>query len=224
MNMKQAKHFGVVTKGNSKIHGSTFSTDPLACNVGQKLRNIAGSTCQKCYAIKLGKVYKSAQKSWEDNLYKWVDALETDPVGWIEAVSFQINRLSENKMKKGQAGAGLHRWFAAGDIPSVDALRSIVEVCKRTPNVRHWLPTREKGIVNQYLSVNPDVFPENLTVRVSAAMIDGLPPESIDCTSTVHKDKPAVGMVCPAYSNGGSFGPCTACWDKSVKNVSYKVH
>ena len=224
MKIVHAKKFGVVTKGNAKIHGSTFSTNPLACNVGQNLRNIAGSTCQKCYAIRLGHVYKTAQQSWEDNLSLWLDALKTNPIGWIEAIAFQINRLSENKQRKGQDGAGLHRWFAAGDIPSMDALRSIVEVCKRTPHIRHWLPTRENGIVKQYLAVNPDGFPENLIVRVSAAMIDGNPPESSDYTGTVHKDKPAIGVECPSTTNGGRCGSCTACWDKSVVNVSYKLH
>ena len=57
LTIKAAKAFGVVTKGNSKIHGSTFSTDPKRCNVGQKLVNVKGSTCESCYALKLAKVY-----------------------------------------------------------------------------------------------------------------------------------------------------------------------
>jgi len=222
--LKHAKSFGVVTKGNSKIHGSTFSTSPFACNVGSKLVNVKGSTCEKCYAIKLAKVYPSAKDSWENNLSLWLKALDTDPMAWVGSISFQIMNESKRKAKRGLKGANLHRWFAAGDLPNLDALRAIVLVAKATPNVKHWLPTREQGIVSKYLATNPEGFPENLTVRVSAAMVDGEPLDKFPCTSTVHKEQDAKGFECPAYKNGGSCGDCTACWSSKVKNVSYKIH
>ena len=225
MTIKAAKQFGVVTKGNSKIHGSTFSTDPTACKVGSKLVKVEGSTCSGCYALKLAKVYPSALQSWKNNLQLWLEALESDPMAWIDSMVVQIRKHSANKTKTGAKGAGYHRWFSAGDLPSVDALRSIVEVAKRTPEIRHWLPTREKAIVSQYLATNLEGFPENLTVRLSSAMVDGAPLKvAAVSTSTVHNAQGAIGYACPAYTQGGSCGDCTACWSKDVANVSYKKH
>ena len=222
--LKYAKTFGVVTKGNSKIHGSTFSVDPRKCKVGAKLVNVKGSTCEKCYALKLGKVYPSAQRSWENNLELWLNSLEVNPMEWVKSMTFQIRNEAKKKAKKGENGAGYHRWMTAGDIPNLDALRSIVLVALATPEIKHWLPTRENAIVAKYLATNLEGFPENLTVRVSSAMVDGAPLDKFSCTSTVHKEKDAVGFECPAYKNGGSCGSCTSCWNPSVKNVSYKLH
>jgi hypothetical protein len=225
MTIKQAKTMGVVTKGNSKVHGSTFSVNPRVCNVGSKLVNVEGSTCSGCYALKLAKVYPSALASWENNLDLWLNALETDPMAWIESMVTQINKLSENKAKKGEKGAGYHRWFAAGDLPNMDALRAIVEVAKRTPHIKHWLPTREKALVSRFLSTSLEGFPENLNVRLSAAMVDSKPIAIKGVvTSTVHNKESAVGFACPAYEQDGSCGDCTACWSKKVANVSYKKH
>lgn len=223
--IKQAKTLGVVTKGNSKVHGSTFSVNPRSCNVGGKLVNVKGSTCSGCYALKLAKVYPSALASWDNNLNLWLNALASDPVAWIDSMVIQINKLSDNKAKKGEKGAGYHRWFAAGDLPNMDALRAIVEVAKRTPHIKHWLPTREKALVKSYLATNLEGFPQNLNVRVSAAMVDGEPLKFNGATtSTVHNAKSAKGFACPAYEQDGSCGDCTACWSKDVANVSYKKH
>ena len=225
MTLKQAKTLGVVTKGNSKVHGSTFSVNPRSCNVGGKLVNVKGSTCSGCYALKLAKVYPSALESWDNNLNLWLNALETDPMSWVESMVFQINKLSENKSKKGQKGAGFHRWFAAGDLPNMDALRAIVEVAKRTPHIKHWLPTREKALVSRFLATNLEGFPANLNVRLSAAMVDSAAVVIAGATtSTVHNVEQAKGFACPAYEQDGSCGDCTACWSKSVSNISYKKH
>lgn len=223
--LKASQQVGKVMKGNSKVHGSTFSVDPTACKVGAKLVNVEGSTCSGCYAIKLGKLYKSAQQSWENNLSLWIDALATDPLAWIESMVYQINHIANAKHRKGEQGAGYHRWFAAGDLPNMDALRAIVAVAQQTPHINHWLPTREKGLVSQYLATHLEGFPANLTVRLSAAMVDGAPALKGANTSTVHtKGQSVHGMACPAYENGGSCGDCTACWNGSVANISYQKH
>ena len=33
-----------------------------------------------------------------------------------------------------------------------------------------------------------------------------------------------VKVECKAYTRGNQCGDCRACWDKTVKNVSYKKH
>jgi hypothetical protein len=61
------------------------------------------------------------------------------------------------------------RWHDSGDIQNVEHFAKIVEVARATPDCLHWLPTREAQIVASYTGTLPD----NLIVRVSAAMVDG---------------------------------------------------
>ena len=48
MLVKEAKNFGNVSLGNSKIPGTTFAIDAFACMTGSKLAKIAGTPCYKC--------------------------------------------------------------------------------------------------------------------------------------------------------------------------------
>lgn len=225
MTIKAAKQYGVVTKGNSKIHGSTFSTDPKRCNVGQQLVKIKGSTCESCYALKLAKVYPSAAKSWADNLDLFRNAVNTDTVPeWCEAIALQINAISKNKLKREQSGAMYHRWFTAGDLDSMEMLTAFIKVANLLPHIKFWLPTREKALVARFKNAL-GVIPSNMIIRLSSAMVDGQPVNMTDNTSTTHgKGKEHFGFACPAQRQGGSCGDCSQCWNKKVKNVSYAIH
>ena len=98
-----------------------------------------------------------------------------------------------------------------------------MEICKLTPNVKHWLPTREYKIVRDFL--HWESFPSNLTVRLSAHKIDEKPPKTSECqTSTVNKDKPALGVQCESFKQDNKCLDCRLCWDKSIDNISYKYH
>ena len=119
--------------------------------------------------------------------------------------------------------ADYFRWFDSGDIQSLRMLRNIVIVAERTPDTRHWLPTKEAAIVAAYLK-KYGAFPDNLIVRVSAPMIDGQPPKRFEFTSTAHQDKAPIGFECTAPQTKNKCEDCRACWDRSVKNVSYKMH
>jgi hypothetical protein len=224
LTLKAAKQFGVVTKGNSKIHGSTFSTDPKRCHVGSKLVNVVGSTCNKCYALKLAKVYPTAAKSWVDNLDLFRTAVDNDQLlEWCEAIALQIGNISKNKAKNKTSGAMFHRWFTAGDLDSVDMLRAFVKVAEMLPHIKFWLPTREKAIVRQYQAAL-GVVPSNMVIRVSSAMVGAIP-AVIGNTSTVHKKNHlGYGFNCPAQRRGGNCGDCSRCWSKRTANVSYELH
>ena len=67
-------------------------------------------------------------------------------------------------------------------------------------------------------------FPKNLIVRVSAPMIDGAPPKRFELTSTVHKVGAPIDHECNAHNQENKCQDCRACWDPSIKNVSYKYH
>jgi hypothetical protein len=100
-------------------------------------------------------------------------------------------------------------------------LRRIVEVCEKTPNVRHWVPTREYKVVGLYRKLYGE-FPSNLVVRLSAHMVDSSPPSGYGLpTSTVTRNG---GATCPAPTQGNKCLDCRACWEPTVVNVAYKYH
>lgn len=135
---------------------------------------------------------------------------------WVSAMTIAIRTYEKS---------GFFRWHDSGDIQSVKHLSDICQIAKNLPDIQFWLPTREYSIVSAYVKQYGD-FPSNLTVRLSSLMINGNAPSGIAkvlglTTSGVSKDN---SFSCPASNQGNKCLSCRACWDKSVKNVSYKLH
>ena len=85
------------------------------------------------------------------------------------------------------------RWHDSGDVQNRNTLHKIYEVCRLTPDVKHWMPTREAW-TKDYLHE----CPSNLIIRFSAPMIDQAAPASWPWTSTVVTS----GRTCPAPDQG----------------------
>ena len=212
---------GMVSKGNSKMPGSTFPLDSFSCNVGSKLAKVPGSTCNECYARRIQKMRPSVNIGWSKNQIKTEQTLAIDPMLWEAAVLFQIRRM----------GFDEHRWLDSGDVPNVQFLASVCEVARQTPDIAHWLPTREVEILLDFVKeYGVHYIPDNLNIRVSSPMVDDKPLPAFTnmsriTTSTVHrKQTQPVGHVCPARTQNNECGPCRACWSDTVDNVSYPKH
>ena len=246
MTLKAAKESaGKLSLGNGKMPGSTFATDAFACKVGDKLAKVKGSVCHSCYARKIQKLRPSVNQGWSNNQKLAVNLITNAPHKWVAAMVFQVQKAA---IKSGQP---FHRWFDSGDLDSVDMLSAICKVAKATPDIKHWLPTREAGIVKQYRDQG-GVIPRNLRIRLSATMVNDKPVSSAKrlgvSTSTVHTDKTEFhGKECLAYRTDlkrgvvseseykqarktrnksydfGHCGECRHCWTSSV-NVSYRKH
>ena len=206
MLVKEAVEYGKVSLGNTKMPGTTFPICAFACYTGSKLAKVKGSVCEQCNMRRLQKIRPCVDQGYKKNLFKWQ---VSNTSNWIDAMVFQILRA---KVKE-------HRWFDSGDLQSMEMLLAIVKVARKTPEVNHWLPTKEYQIITKYLKTN--TLPANLIVRVSAAMIDGKPSKAFRNTSTVHRNNEPLGFECKARTRGNACGPCRACWDKRIKNVSY---
>ena len=191
----------------SKMPGLSYGISAKLCKVGSKLALVKGSTCEGCYALKANYQYPSVQAAHAKR------AAGLDHPQWAEAMVYLIEK----------AGEKYFRWHDAGDLQSFQHLLNIVSIAEKLPSVSFWLPTREKGLVNQYLRAFK-AFPDNLVVRVSAAMIDSEAPAGFQNTSTVHDQAAAQGYSCPAQQQGNKCMDCRACWDSSVSNVSYHKH
>ena len=233
---------GKVSLGNTKMPSTTFAISAKHCKVGSKLAKIEGSTCSKCYALKLQKLRPSVDQGWTNNLFKAEKLIASNPKLWAKQMAFQIKR-GCNKL-----GIFHHRWFDSGDLQSVEMLHAIVLCCLETPEIKHWLPTREAKLVQTYRKRH-GLEPDNLVIRVSATMISDKPIKGHTHTSTVHKHKETVhGKECLAYRTNkenivvdletfkamsrlekkeqdfGHCGNCRACWSRDVANISYPLH
>jgi hypothetical protein len=192
----------------SKMPCYSFSIPASKCITGQKLRSVKGSICSFCYALKGRYIFKVVQ----DALFRRFGKLNNPR--WIEAMAFLINKVEKS---------GFFRWHDSGDLQSVEHLARIAEVCRLTPNVQHWLPTREYGMVRKYMETN--IVPANLTIRLSAFMVDGAPPTGIaKLLGLVTSGVSPTGFTCPSSQQKGKCLDCRACWSKDVANVNYKKH
>ena len=185
----------------SKMPGPAHNLPAQACKTGAKLVQIPGSVCAGCYALKGRYRFRNVQ----DALSRRLQALE-DP-RWVEAMTTLIS------------GEAWFRWHDSGDIQSLKHLENIFEVCKRTPDTQHWMPTREAQFLKD---IDPDKVPPNLIIRMSSHMINQGPVKQWPWTSTVSSQDSE--RTCPAPEQGNSCQDCRACWDRSVPNVCYGKH
>ena len=169
------------------------------CKTGSKLRKIKNSVCYDCYALKGCYVFKVVQ----DAQYRRLKAIK-DPA-WIKAMAHLINSKKPD----------VFRWHDSGDVQDIDHLNKIYEVCRLTPDKRHWMPTREAWIKDHVSRA-----PSNLIIRFSMPMIDQEPAGSWSHTSTVVTS----GASCPAPNQGNECKDCRNCWNPEIKNISYGQH
>jgi hypothetical protein len=203
----------------SKMPGTAYGISAKACITGGKLAKVAGSVCHGCYALKANYLYPSVAQAHETRL-----AGLSSPA-WVGAMVMMLKHVHEvtGKGRNGPIQAGWHRWHDSGDLQSVEHLEKICEVARQTPRIKHWLPTRELGIVKAYQN-GGGIVPKNLVIRVSATMVDGDATKAWPTTSGVHSEKRAKGRTCPAPQQEGKCDDCRACWNPRVKHVSYHLH
>ena len=199
MLIKEAKQITGGLSKPSKMPGPAHNLPAWRCITGVKLQQVAGSVCAGCYAMKGRYRFRNVKEALDRRL----QAL-TDP-RWVEAMVTLIT------------GQAWFRWHDSGDIQSPEHLKNIFEVCNRTPETRHWMPTREVRFLKL---MDPDVVPKNLIIRISATKINALAPRWWPWRSTVSTE----GKTCPAPDQGGKCKSCRLCWSRDIPNVTYAKH
>lgn len=214
LSIKEAEYIVGTLSKPSKMPGYSYGIPAKECIVGARLRDITNSVCNGCYALKgfySFPVVQSAQYNRFDSLDNpaWVDAMVT---------------LISNKTNPEDP---YFRWHDSGDLQSIEHLQKIIEVCERTNWINHWLPTREYKIVRDWASQG-GIVPDNLTIRLSAHIIDGPLPtprnnvliSSVSTSDNIYSD----AAQCPARHQNNECGDCRSCWDRKVFHVSYHKH
>lgn len=204
----------------SKMPCLAWGISAAKCNTGSKLAQVAGATCSKCYAMR-GYYRMDVVKRCHE---KRLGALE-HPL-WVTAMSFLLNPHPTRALTaRGRNGDRRHfRWFDSGDLQSMAHLEKIVQVCRGTPKVSHWLPTQEHRLIRERLKIGP--LPENLVVRLSGRLVDGRCPKAPPgvCVASTRNNGlvPEGAHVCVADAQKHRCLECRACWDKGVYHVSHE--
>jgi hypothetical protein len=172
--------------------------------------------CSGCYAARGRYLFGSVRAVREHNMQDW------QRPEWA------------NEMVTALQGETFFRWFDSGDVYHPDLAGKILLVMLRTPNTRHWLPTRARK--------NPAIAPilarmaelPNVVVRHSSDSVDGDYGDVAEFgTRSVIVSTPdqvaahrGVGkVVCHATTDGtGQCGPCRACWSPKVATIAYAKH
>jgi len=205
----------------SKMPGKGISTPAAACITGTKLRDVKGSVCEGCYAFERGAYAWENVKPALENRLSLVMASRENPEPWIAGMT----KLIWNQE--------YFRWHDSGDLQGAWHFANIVEVARRTPHVRHWIPTREYRMVTDY---DGDI-PANLAVRLSAHMVDGAPPTNLgfptstvvtdgthDCDANIQWKNSTRGHCSGMNTTTGQWEDCRKCWDTSNQNTAYPKH
>jgi len=206
--------------GTSKMPCRSYSLPAAACKVGGRLRGIAGSTCNGCYAYERGHYVRGTVKRAQARKL----AAITHP-RWREAmiviIAYEFLR----------TGVAFWRWHDSGDLQSAEHYADIIAIAEALPEIQFWLPTREAAIVR-----DGPTPPPNLAVRVSMPMVDARPSAAglasgrlYSMVSSSHAAADAVAAeglasVCHAVADRNGCEDCRACWDTSQQVITYPLH
>ena len=210
MKLKEAKQITGGLSNPSKMPGKAYSIPASRCNVGSRLAKVKGSVCEGCYALKGMYRFPNVQDALEKRYQSLADER------WINSMALLISNQSKD----------FFRWHDSGDLASVAHLKQIVDVCKLTPKTKHWLPTREYKLVENYIN-QYGALPSNLVIRLSAHKVNFPAPEKLAKrlgvqTSSVTTSKD--DFTCKAPKQNNECKDCRLCWNPKVSNVSYLKH
>lgn len=247
MNLKEAKGIAGTLAITSKMPCNSTSIPAKYCQTGRKMAKIKGSICNTCYGYSFDKDQGKGNYNFPNvkvSQQKRYDGI-THPE-WVEAMVLQITVASIVN------DTNYFRIHDLGDIQSLEHLENWVEVAKRLPSIKFWMPTRELQYLYAYKTKHGTNWPKNLIIRLSETFIRN---HQLVDASTLENNIMAMErhaknlnvvisgvdskldftvtdknfFACQAYgakkeTGTSSCGDCRACWDTNVKRVVYPAH
>jgi hypothetical protein len=193
----------------SKMPCRSWSLQALVtCPASKDANGELVAACAGCYATTGNYNFPNVKAPRAHNKDDWKRSQ------WVEDM---VNELDSDRY---------FRWFDSGDLYDIRLARKVLEVMKRTPWVRHWLPTRMHKFDKFVPVLNEMQSLPNVVVRLSSDGVNGETIEGVT-TSTItptSEQAPKNATVCEAYERDGKCGQCRACWNKDVSLVAYVAH
>ena len=222
MNKAQAAIVCGSMSQTSKMPCKSSSLPTEACHTGFRMAKLKGSICASCYADK--GFYKMYEKNIKPVQFARLDSVQQAMQSpehaqlWLSAMVAHIG------------SDAYFRHHDSGDLQGLEHLELIVSLARLTPSCKHWLPTREYGMVKAFIAKHGrNSIPANLIIRLSAMYPDKpvIIPASLQgiagiTASNVHASATPVGYACNAPKQDGKCLECRACWSADV--VSYAMH
>ena len=164
--------------------------------------------CKGCYATTGFYLFAPAKNARAFNMENW-QGLE-----WVDEM---VQALDADRY---------FRWFDSGDMYALGLAEKMLEVMKRTPWVKHWLPTRMHKFPKFALVLAEMQALSNVMVRPSSDSINGAFLAGTHGSTIVESSEavPAGTTLCRAYENAGKCSGCRACYDKTVAVIAYPAH
>ena len=168
-----------------------------------------------CYAGKGCQQIATVQGAYYRNLRLYYD----DPDNFFTQIYCKIKFSGLPKV----------RWFDSGDIADAEFFSRMVDLCKKTPEVKHMAFTKKYDIVNEYISKN-GALPDNLNVMFSAWDVlwhvdnpHNLPVSYVDFNDKrLNPEFPKNAFRCPGRAS--TCSACGVCFNKKVKAVVFDQH
>ena len=192
----------------SKMPCKSWSLQALdTCPGSKKPDGSLVDACSGCYATTGNYRFPNVKAPREHNRKDW----RRDD--WVDDM---VAELARDKY---------FRWFDSGDVYDIRLAKKIFEVCKATPHVKHWLPTR----MYKFDKFRPILRKldklHNVVVRRSSDSIQGKIVRGRNSSTIIPSvDTPTTATVCRAYERDGKCGECRACWDKNTAVIAYPAH
>ena len=206
LNKNEKAFYKRMLSNTSKLGCKSISLNAKNCKTGSKLAKKKGSVCFGCYALKGCYQFPVVQ----DAMARRMEFFNSP--NFIPIMVWLLSSLRKKKF----------RWFDSGDVQNTIMALNILEICRLTPDIKHWIPSKEYKIWREALKIQK--LPKNVCLRMSSPNIDQEPLKGFENTSTVHKDKKAFGLECIAYKQDGKCLECRACYNSKIKNISYPKH
>ena len=216
INNKEFK-FSNPSKLNSKAFPIPVRDNTCLGRLDQKTGELL-EKCLGCYADNRGfYAMPDTKQVREDNLSLFNEKPE-------EFVFWMIGKLNRMRNKE-------FRWFDSGDIFSIKFLKAVIEICEKTPDTTHWIPTTTWNYPNQEFLDQLQVLQALPNVRLRASNPGSIPTLSKGLyplqSVVVQEIKPKSTkelFYCPASNQAGKCGPCKACYSSKIQTVAYLEH
>ena len=168
-----------------------------------------------CYANKGCQQMAIVQGAYYRNLRLYYD----DPDNFFEQIYCKVKFSGLPKV----------RWFDSGDIADAEFFERMIDLCNKTPDVKHMAFTKKYEIVNEYMDKHGKL-PDNLNILFSAwdKCWEVPNPHGFGIAYIDFNDKrlnpefPKNAFICPGRES--TCSACGVCFSKKVKAVVFHQH